>query len=453
MLYKKIQLKNYKSFEDVTFSLASKNFGIKHSSILYGSNGSGKSTILESFATLYDLMQTKDITNTLDSLKERINDTRNIDIDDIDEVARYLSRGVSSVSTIYNKTLGTSPDKPIVIILEFEDNGYNGSYEIHLQDKLIVYEELKYLISKNKGCYFKIDSNGPYINEKVVLDKDAHNTLIKLINQSWGVHSFISILKNELRNYNNDFINAAFQNNLITLLQDFEKISYRICNTSNTIEGLSKTNSYLFTHLSEGYIKKTSEEELKNTEIILTRLMKLFIDDLIKAEYVVSGNNYYLSLTKLINGKEIDVIFSNESSGIKEFINYIPYVIKAINGEIVILDEYANHIHDTLSLSFLNKIIPLIKGQLIISTHSTILLNKLYEQYIDSFYFIKVVDTKRSILCITDIEEKLRKEYNYQKKYLNDKLYRAFRNDFEDSETADDFQNENELVSVFKELA
>ena len=73
MLYKSIRLINYKAFDDITFSLISKNNTPKNIAIIYGANGSGKSTILESFATLHDLTHTMDITNTLDILKEKLN--------------------------------------------------------------------------------------------------------------------------------------------------------------------------------------------------------------------------------------------------------------------------------------------------------------------------------------------------------------------------------------------
>lgn len=437
MLYKKLHLINYKAFDDITFSLVSKNNQSKNLAIIYGANGSGKSTILEAFATLHDLMNTKDISNTLDLIREKMSNTHNIESDDISELTRYLSRGVTSISTICEKVQGTDSKKPTSIILDFEENGYNGSYEIRLHKKHIIYEELKYVITKNKGCYFKLDKYGIFINEKTILDKKTYKTLKALIKQSWGIHSFISIIKNEINNYNKDFIDNSILSNFTNLLNSLDKFNFRICNLSNTIHGFSKTNSYLLSHLSSGKLDRTSTEELEVTETSLSILLKRFINDLVKVEYAVTEESYHLQLIKLINNKEVDIDYSLESSGIKEIINILPYIIKAINGENVILDEYANHIHDVLSIHLLQTIAPLIKGQIIISTHSTILLNNLFEQYLESFYFIKVEDSKRKINCITDTEPRLRKEYNYQKKYLFDNLYINYRNTFDTAPIAD----------------
>ena len=435
MICTKLQLKNYKVFDDVTFSLTSRNNSPKNLAIIYGANGSGKSTILEAFVTLYDLMNTKDITNTLDAIKDRLSSNNNsdIDYDDLTEISKYLSRGSISISKIYNKIKGVTEDLPTSLILYFEENGYKGSYEIRLYDNSIIYEELKYLISKNMGCYYKIEKNKNYINDKLILDKNIKNRFNELINQSFGIHSFMSIIKNELQNFNNDYINNAFLENFINLLKNFDKFSYRICNLSNTIEGISKTNSYLLSHISSGNINKTTKTELSKTEKALTNLLKFYINDLIKIEYIVTEESYNLLITKNINNKNVKIFYSEESSGIKEIINLMPYFIKALNGEIVILDEYANHIHDSLSLYFLNSIIPLIKGQLILSTHSTVLLSQMYENHYDSFYYIKVKNSTRSIECITDIETRIRSKYNYQKKYLQDELYYYYRNNIDEN--------------------
>ena len=433
MLFKKLQLSNYKAFDDVTFSLTSKKNTPKQIAIIYGANGSGKSTILEAFATLNDLLKTKDITNTLDSIRDKISNSTNLNKDEIGELSRFLSRNATSISEIYAKIKGTAPDKPTTIFLEFEENGYNGSYEISLQDGLIIYEELKYLITKNKGCFFRIEKGKTYINENVFLDRNVRKSLRDLLNQSWGIHSFFSLIKNEIQNYNEDYKKKALIENYLRLVKNFDMFSYRICNLANAVEYHSKTSSYILSHISNGYIDRTTKKELKKTERFLSQILKPFIDDFVKAEYYTDERSYKLYLIKRINNKEIPIDYISESSGSKELIRILPFIIKAMSGEIVVLDEYANHMHDVLSLEFLNLIIPLIKGQLIISTHSTVLLNLLNDEYSDSFYFINVNQSKRGIKCIDEIEPRLRKEYNYQKKYLFDSLYSHYRNTSEKS--------------------
>ncbi|SEQ18829.1 hypothetical protein SAMN02910369_01358 [Lachnospiraceae bacterium NE2001] len=193
-------------------------------------------------------------------------------------------------------------------------------------------------------------------------------------------------------------------------------------------------------------MEKTSSNELAETEKTLTKVLKPFVDDLIKLKYVKEKDNYSLMIIKKINNKETTIDFSNESNGIKELVSLLPYVIRAMNGENVILDEYANHIHDVISILFLETIFPYIHGQIILSTHNSILLNQLSDQFIESFYFVKVMDSLRSIDCITDIEPRIRKEYNYQKKYISDDIYLKYRNN------ARHGTKESSLVNTQKEL-
>ena len=47
-----IKLRNFKSFSDVEINFQSKKDTVKPLSIIYGANGSGKSTIVQAFMTL-----------------------------------------------------------------------------------------------------------------------------------------------------------------------------------------------------------------------------------------------------------------------------------------------------------------------------------------------------------------------------------------------------------------
>ena len=427
LFYKKLHLSNYKCFDDITFSLTSKNNKAKNLAIVYGANGSGKSTLLEAFATLHDLTKTKDISNALNALRDKINLSKNLDIDDMQDFSKYLYRGTTSVPDIYDNIIGIKDNKPTIIKLDFEENGSNGSYEIRLQDGKITFEELKYKISKNKGCYFKLDKDKTYINESIINDKKTLKSIKDLIAQSWGIHSFISIAKCALLDYTEEFIESTFLEGFIHILNSFDNFSYRICYMNKTVEGISKNNSYILSHITEGYIKKATKSELKNIEKPLSQLLRYYIEDLVKIKYDMTDEMYRLYLVKTINGQEKKIEYSKESSGIKELINILPYIIMAMKGEIVVLDEYANHIHDLLSANYLESIIPLINGQLIISTHSTILLSQLNKKNIDSFYFIKNSNSIRDIICIIDIEPRIRNDYNYQNKYLFNEMYADFR--------------------------
>jgi hypothetical protein len=428
MIYKQLYLENYRSFNNITFDLTSTKNNPKNIAVIYGPNGSGKSTLLEAFTTLYNLMQTLNISKTLNALQEKFSSNNDYDIEDIQALSNIISHYMTSTAVIYNQIHGTFKRKPTILKLSFQHNNFNGSYEIQLYKNEIIYEELNYVLSKNQSCFFKLDKNSNYINQNIFKTKNEYSIISELFSQSWGKHSLLSLLYNELNKYNASYIEKSYSKPFISLLEGFNKISYRICNYSNTIEHLDTNKKYLLRNISAGNIQKTTSEELKKMEVALLPFLQIIIDDLISIKYIIEENQYTLILNKTINNKKISIPFYNESSGIKELVNIIPYIIDALNGNIVILDEYANHIHDSISYHLIRGIAPLITGQLILSTHSTVLLSNCDEDLINNFYFIEVNNSTRDINCISDIEIRTRANYNYQKKYLFDDLYKNYRN-------------------------
>ena len=133
---------------------------------------------------------------------------------------------------------------------------------------------------------------------------------------------------------------------------------------------------------------------------------------------------YRLYLRKKIEDKEFDIDFSLESSGTKEILRLIPSFVAAASGRCVVIDEYGTRIHDLLSAKLLEAVSKQITGQMIMTTHNTMIMecdNLLPE----SLYFI--VDDKtfrKSVKCVDEIEERLHPNYNYRSRYLTNDLYK-----------------------------
>ncbi len=84
----------------------------------------------------------------------------------------------------------------------------------------------------------------------------------------------------------------------------------------------------------------------------------------------------------------------------------LPYLVSAVSGSCVIIDEYGIGIHDLLATKLLAAIGHQIKGQLILTTHNTLLMDYA-EVNPEALYFIMNDKTfKKSVKCVTEIEEK-----------------------------------------------
>ena len=119
----------------------------------------------------------------------------------------------------------------------------------------------------------------------------------------------------------------------------------------------------------------------------------------------------------MIYGKIKDINFSLESNGTQNILTIIPYLIAACEGQTVIIDELDTGIHDLLIKGLLECVVPYIKGQLIITTHNTILINSMPTGSIYIFRANK--NAEKTLISLDDFQERIQKNNNPQKKYLS----------------------------------
>ena len=77
---------------------------------------------------------------------------------------------------------------------------------------------------------------------------------------------------------------------------------------------------------------------------------------------------------KYIAGNYRRIDFERESAGNCQLLNISCYLLTACMGGVVILDEAEANIHDLLFQKLLEEIRPILKGQVIMTTHNTMLM-------------------------------------------------------------------------------
>ena len=86
----------------------------------------------------------------------------------------------------------------------------------------------------------------------------------------------------------------------------------------------------------------------------------------------------------------------------------------AITGKCVIIDEFGNGIHDLMAAKLMKAVSQNIKGQLIITTHNTLIMDHSNIKP-DALYFIFNGLEGKKVKCVTDVEERLHPNYNYMR--------------------------------------
>lgn len=429
-MFTNIKLKNFKSFKNVEIDFQSKKGKSKPLIIIYGENGSGKTTISQAFLALKRTMTTMQVKGMLkDLLDEKFSPPEDFPLKP-DVMLKILRSKLSmnGIENLIEEYKMINSNENMSLEYEFNIDGGSGCYYVEMDAYNIVKERLEFRLNKKRSCYFNIEDDDVYISEKIFESKEFYELISNQIEMYWGKHTLLSILYFEMGDKSDTYINSNISINLMKLMTAFENINFRIPRDS---EGQSLTlnaENQFFGHLVSGTIEKKDKNKLDEVEILINQFFKSLFNDVIKAFYKKSGTKdgiqYDLFLRKRIENYEFDIDFKLESNGTKEIMELLPYLVSAVSGSCVIIDEYGIGIHDLLATKLLAAIGHQIKGQLILTTHNTLLMDYA-EVNPDALYFIMNDKTfKKSVKCVTEIEERLHPNYNYRKRYFTNNLYK-----------------------------
>lgn len=422
-MFTNIKLKNYKSLVDVEIDLM-QNKKPKNIALIYGENGSGKSNIASAFFTLVDIVRTLEAKDELQSLLE------NVKIDELTEKQKFeiinvIRRNLKDTETIIKDCKTIDSSENMVLQYEFDLSGNKGKYTIEMNDKEIVYEELKYLIDKNLGIHFKVTSNKDiYLNNRIFKEKKYLDEVKENINKFWGKHSVLAIVMNDMKNYNKKYLKENISKNLLDVLNFLRNLTCRVNIGDKGGRGKFGISKKIFANLLSGNIDKKEVkelDELKRIEEFLNEIYTSLYSDIKNVYYEINEDineiNYKLFSKKMIGGKIRNIDFSLESTGTLNILMLIPPLYEAVKGSVVILDEFDSGIHDIMVKNLLMSVNEYIKGQLIITTHNTLLM----ESEIDSnyIYFI-VIDEygNKDVVCLNDYNKRTHPNHNRRVLYL-----------------------------------
>ena len=175
--------------------------------------------------------------------------------------------------------------------------------------------------------------------------------------------------------------------------------------------------------MNKGSITKTKKEEkkLNYTENILNSFFTTLYSDVKKVfynrEYKDDKIQYRLFFKKQIYGQIKDIDFSLESTGTQKLLNLLPLLLISLNRDKVsAIDEFDSNIHDILIYNIISSMVNFIKGQLIITTHNTTLLETEIKK--DYIYLFNIDSNGKKILIPITEYEREHPNTNFRKRYL-----------------------------------
>lgn len=423
-MFTKITLENFRSFDHIVFDLTEKGNVPKHLAVLYGENGAGKSNLMSAFVLLPELTRTMDVRDAYERLLTRDAIFQDEKMEKVmREQMRHSLRDMSAIIKDYRMI---DCEDPIVAEYEFNINGNNGCYRVEFGQDEIVHERLEYVLNRRRGLYFDCSSDGILINDTVIQGTNGKDFLVDVketAKRYWGKHSLLAILLYEMKDKSNAFGRDNVTENFNTVLREFRGLSCAVSMGNKSWEGLSSKLQVLKRPL-QGHLSLRRETELDYASDFFTQLFtsvdlsvrKIFY----KKEFHDDEIYYKLIEEKYIAGNYRRIDFERESAGNCQLLNISCYLLTACMGGVVILDEAEANIHDLLFQKLLEEIRPILKGQVIMTTHNTMLMEASFAR--KATYILSVDPdnpSDKKIRCISDYRKRTYAANNIRNKYLN----------------------------------
>jgi hypothetical protein len=417
-----LELKNFKSFSNITFDLRKSRGEPKKLAFIYGENGSGKSSLMLSILFLTQTLNTLDNQLKLNNLIKIEKDVLSpIEDDQIkqDILKQIFKTQYLSLSKLIDNYKMIGNPNPMSIKIGFRINESDGSYLMEFSENKIIREELRYVINEREGVIFSLNNSEKILSPTIFFDNDYKNELLDNIEKYWERHTFISILNNEHNAKNYKYIKKRVSENMFRVLDWLSSISIWCKESRRETAKLAIPMDFM-SNLDYGKIKDKNDKELKICEKALNIFFTQLYSDIKSVNYIFTHEkdefSYELHFNKLISGKIISVPISMESTGTQKLIDIFPSLYTSVSGGTVFIDEIDSGIHDLLMENIVSNIKDSLKGQIILTTHNTLLMESLLPE---ETYIINVdMNGNKTIDCVSDYKERTQKNNNIRSKYL-----------------------------------
>lgn len=416
-MFEYVKLKNYKSFGNIEFNLLDRNNQPKKMVLIYGENGIGKSNLASAFFMLSETLRTMAVRDIMESLLA--DDAGRLK--NSEEFKKYFRMRYKDIETLIKENKTVSSTESMLMEFGFRIDGKSGKYLLEMNDSQIIHERLEYTLTQRRGAYYDITPEKATISTKIFQDRASYQAIKKACAKFWGKHSLLSILMHESDDKADQYIREQIEENFALVLQFFSRVSCKIKFGSRQERGIIGLPPEILGEYENGEIDRRDEEVLNRTEKMLDAFLRLTYKDIIRAYYKRTYDEeqiqYQLVITKNIAGKPRDIDFALESTGTQSLIQQLPFMLVVVKGSVAVIDEFDTGIHDLLVKALATSLYDSIEGQLIMTTHNTLLMESDIPK--ECIYVINEVESgEKEIQCILHYNNKIGEKNNIRKQYL-----------------------------------
>lgn len=417
VMFSYVKLRNYRSLIDFQVDLTGKRSIPKKMILIYGENGVGKSNFASAFFTLYETLRTCSIKGMLERLREQVEAEPQENF----PFQSFVKENFRDIEAIIKNCKTIDSDDNMVLEYGFRIKGQKGVYRLETNDTRILSERLEFVINKNRTVFFDISEDETKLNEKIFKTVEYEGEVRNLIEKYWGKHSLLSILVCEIEEKKDGYVKNRICRGLYTVISYFMTLSIRVKDGYRVERGKMGVSHRILGDLNKGTIGQKEINELNKAEQFLNEFFTRLYSDVkqvyYKKEQIGDKVSYQLVFRKMLYGRLVDVDFEKESTGTQYLLEIVPFLISCVEGRTVVLDEMDTGIHDLLVDTLLGNLYDSIEGQVIITTHNTMLLES--ELAKDCVYIFHVDENaNKELMPLSSFEERVHPNLNIRKRYI-----------------------------------
>ena len=169
-------------------------------------------------------------------------------------------------------------------------------------------------------------------------------------------------------------------------------------------------------------IEEFDKKEFDITAQILNYMFTSLYSDIQRVFYIINKDDeeeiikYELFFEKQISGELVEIPFSIESAGTQQLLRLMPMIISLTRGKTVIIDEIDTEIHDLLMKAIIEGIMDIQTGQLIATTHNTMLLQTVDKKNV--FVIAMDSDANKKVINLGSHDVKIQANNSLYNKYI-----------------------------------
>lgn len=414
-----VKAKNFKSLKDIEFNLNKTKTKTNQFISIYGENGSGKTNIVELFKFLQQSAMARAIDIAMNKLPKEFFKMQEEMADKIPTEIRQIFQ----LSLDLKEYRMLDEKEETEIEYGFKINNKEGFYYIKFNNEIIE-EKLYYIAGKQRAYLFELKKEDNKIiktlNKNIFMNDKYNEELIDEIDKYWGKYSFLSLLSFEMVEKNKEYIDNNISKNITEVIDKIWEMTVHVDKGISKIMTASLEKVKKLDNIQRGFVEKNQLNELNKYENVLNIFFTQAYADIKEVRYNITEKEdkiyYELYFNKMIGGKIKSIPSKMESEGTRRILNQFDTLIGSLLGETVIIDEIDNGIHDVLMKNIIMSIKDEITGQLIITTHNTLLLEILPKEYI---YILSTdYNGNKTINSIKDYGIKIQKNNNARDLYF-----------------------------------